>query len=304
MTVTRRVCVILPDDRWCSEGENAFKWALVQRIEALGLVAEIFHDPRGTASLCAPMAWSAANADFITRRCVGAVLIGLPRWRFPTEQGGTVNLPTEFSHFEGALAWQLKLPLLVLAQQDVMRRVVFDNGFHGRIGEFPPGADTAWLETREFTTPFTVWQRELAERRDVFLGYCGASAATAKAIKRFLGEQGVTVLDWQTDFPPGQNILQQIGCAAERCSAGIFLFTRDDELAAAGVGKDDAVPRDNVVFEAGYFIHAKGKDRVLVVREEGAKMPADLGGDIYAALPDRNHIGPILDSLRRFASSL
>ncbi|MEP6874975.1 MAG: nucleotide-binding protein [Burkholderiales bacterium] len=302
MTVTRRVSVILPDDRWCSARENAFKWAIVERIEALGLVAEIFHDPRGTASLCAPMAWSAANADFISRRCVGAALIGLPRWRFQSERGA-VNLPTEFSHFEGALAWQLKLPLLVLAQSDVMRRVVFDNGFHGRIGEFPPDAGVEWLETRDFTTPFTVWQRELADRRDVFLGYCGASTATAKAIKRFLGEQGVTVLDWQTDFPPGQNILQQIGRAAERCSAGIFLFTRDDELAAVGSG-EVAVPRDNVVFEAGYFIHAKGKDRVLVVREDGAKMPADLGGDIFAPLPDRNHIGPILDSLRRFAAAL
>jgi hypothetical protein len=56
MAVTRRVSVILPDDRWCSASENAFKWAIVERIEALGLVAEIFHDPRGTASLCAPMA--------------------------------------------------------------------------------------------------------------------------------------------------------------------------------------------------------------------------------------------------------
>ena len=64
------------------------------------------------------------------------------------------------------------------------------------------------------------------------------------------------------------------------------------------------MPRDNVVFEAGYFIAAKGKDRVLVVHEDGAKMPADLGGDIYASLPDRDHIGPILDSLRRVAAAL
>lgn len=302
MAVTRRVSVILPDDRQCSERENAFKWAIVERIEALGLVTEIFHDPRGTASLCAPMAWSPANADFISRRCVGAALIGLPRWRFESAQGA-INLATEFSHFDGALAWQLKLPLLVLVQRDVLRRVVFDNSFHGRIGEFAPDADPAWLDTRDFTTPFTVWQREIADRRDVFLGYCGASTPTARAMKRFLTEQGVTVLDWQSDFPPGQNILQQIGRAAERCSAGIFLFTRDDDLAAAGAAQA-AVPRDNVVFEAGYFIASKGKDRVLVVREDGAKMPADLGGDIYASLPDRNHIGPILDSLKRFAAAL
>jgi hypothetical protein len=302
MAVTRRVCVILPDDRWCSARENAFKWAIVDRIEALGLVAEIFHDPRGTDSLCAPMAWSADNAEFITRRCVGVALIGLPRWRFASERG-PVRLPTEFAHFQGALAWQLKLPLLVLAQGDLTRRVVFDNGFRGRIGEFPPDADAQWLGTRDFTTPFSVWQREIDDRRDVFLGYCGTSTPTARSIKRVLVEQGVKVLDWQTDFPPGQNILQQIGRAAERCSAGIFLFTRDDELAAGAAGRD-AVPRDNVVFEAGYFIHAKGKERVLVVREDGAKMPADLGGDIYAALPDRDHIGPVLDALRRFAAAL
>ena len=48
----------------------------------------------------------------------------------------------------------------------------------------------------------------------------------------------------------------------------------------------------------------KGKERVLVVREEGAKMPADLGGDIYASLPNRNYVGPILDSLRRFVVAL
>jgi hypothetical protein len=248
------------------------------------------------------MAWSATNADYISRRCVGTVLIGLPRWRFEGDQG-TVSLPTEFSHFQGALAWQLKLPLLVLVQRDVMRRVVFDNGFHGRIGEFPADPGLDWLETRDFATPFKVWQRELGERRDVFLGYCSASAATAACIKRFLTEQGATVLDWQTDFPPGQNILQQIGRAAARCSAGIFLFTQDDELAAATSGQE-AVPRDNVVFEAGFFIHAKGKDRVLIVREEGAKMPADLGGDIYAALPDRADIAPILDPLRRFVGAL
>ena len=162
MAVTRRVSVILPDDRWCSERENAFKWAIVERIEALGLITEIFHDPRGTASLCAPMAWSAANADFISRRCVGAVLIGLPRWRFETAHG-VVNLATEFSHFEGALAWQLKLPLLVLVQSDVMRRVVFDNSFHGRIGEFPADAGPEWLETRDFTTP--VYRLATRDRR-------------------------------------------------------------------------------------------------------------------------------------------
>jgi predicted nucleotide-binding protein len=86
--------------------------------------------------------------------------------------------------------------------------------------------------------------------------------------------------------------LQEIEEAAERCSAGIFLFTTDDKLLDEALA-DKAVPRDNVIFEAGYFINAKGKDHVLIVREAGAKMPADLGGDIYASLEEKSRIGPI-----------
>ena len=41
---------------------------------------------------------------------------------------------------------------------------------------------------------------------------------------------------------------------------------------------DLAVPRDNVIFEAGYFIGLKGKRNVLIIRESGSKMPVDLGG--------------------------
>ena len=58
--------------------------------------------------------------------------------------------------------------------------------------------------------------------------------------------------------------------------------------------------KDNAVFEAGYFIGIKGKRTVLVLKEQGAKMPADLGGDVYAALEDRQNIGSIEETLRRF----
>lgn len=67
---------------------------------------------------------------------------------------------------------------------------------------------------------------------------------------------------------------------------------------------DKAAPRDNVVFEAGYFINAKDKARVLIVRETGAKMPADLGGDIYASLDDKSKIKPIEETVRAFISAL
>ena len=48
----------------------------------------------------------------------------------------------------------------------------------------------------------------------------------------------------------------------------------------------------------------KGKENVLIIREEGSKMPADLGGDIYASLTDRKEIAPIERTLRAFLEAL
>ena len=42
----------------------------------------------------------------------------------------------------------------------------------------------------------------------------------------------------------------------------------------------------------------------LIVREKGSKMPADLGGDIYALLPDKVDIGPIERVVSGFMAAL
>jgi predicted nucleotide-binding protein len=168
----------------------------------------------------------------------------------------------------------------------------------------PEKPSPKWLTTDAFQVPFKYWREQLELRRDVFLGYCSSSAAVAQNIKEFLTHGlGLSVLDWAKDFDPATSILHQIEEASRRCGAGIFLFTKDDALSDGGV-KDRAVPRDNVVFEAGFFIALKGKAKVLIVREAGAKMPADLGGDIYASLANKKLIEPIKPVLQKFMDAL
>jgi hypothetical protein len=306
MSITRRVYVSMPADEWLTAAQNELKWKLVEKIERLTIEGsrvrtEIFNDPRGSDSLASAFAWSAQQAEDIMRRCIGAVLIGLPRWTFDTPEG-IMKIATEFCHYEGAVARTLQLPMMVLVQKDVQRRVVFNYSFGGLVTEMPSKVDASWLAKKEFIAPFGVWRRQLENRRDVFLGYSGASKAIAKNIERRLADDDVTVLDWQTDFKPARRILEQIEEAGERCGAAVFLFTKDDLLSTA-TPTADAVPRDNVVFEAGYFIRAKGKDRVLIIREAGAKMLADLGGDIYGTLRDRSKPGA-MPELRRFIMGL
>jgi predicted nucleotide-binding protein len=125
---------------------------------------------------------------------------------------------------------------------------------------------------------------------DVFLAYSSKARATANDIRKFLSDRGVSILDWEIDFAPGSTILDELLDATRSCLGAIMLLTKDDEF----LGEESfAAPRDNVIFEMGLFMEAKGRERVLVVREEGAKMPADIGGGIYLPLQDRNDIRPI-----------
>ncbi len=300
---TERIFVSMPADRWLTKQENRTKWAIVEAVEALGYTAEVFLDPRGTDSLAAPRAWTAVACEEVMRRCEGCVLLGFPRWRIPSNLG-EAQLPTEYNHYEGAVANTLGLPLLVLVQEGVLRRVVFDGTFKGLVGIIPSKPTPKWLTTDEFTVPFGHWRRDLEKRCDVFLGYCSASKRVASQVADLLKSLGHSVLDWAADFDPADTILSRIAEAANTCGAGIFLFTKDDTLSPEA-GETRAAPRDNVVFEAGFFIAHKRKPRVLIIRESGAKMPADLGGDIYASFDSRDTVtSEIEPTLRRFLAAL
>jgi predicted nucleotide-binding protein len=176
--------------------------------------------------------------------------------------------------------------------------VVFDRGMGRFITAIPVNSEANWLESEAFKSALEGWHEDMERRRDIFLGYSSGSRGIANQLKRFLEKElGARVLDWHDDFTPGDTILSQVKSAAERSGGGLFLFTKDDAL-EGGQGK--AAPRDNVVFEAGYFANAKGHERVLIILEAGAKMPADLGGYIYASLEDRSNIEPIERRIRSF----
>ena len=232
------------------------------------------------------------------RRCVGAVVVAFPRWEVPNGAGDPSRLASEYAQIEGAIATALRLPLLILAERGLVDRGVTWTGAGHPILYTPGDAQVSWLESDAFRQRFGVWSDQIADRSDVFLGYSSKARSTAQAIHLFLTERlELRVRNWEIDFAAGGMILDEIETAARVCSGGVFLFTKDDALEG---NEMRAAPRDNVVFEAGYFAAAKGRDRVLIIREEGAKMPADLGGNIYLSLAARDEIRPIEQTIRDF----
>jgi len=81
----------------------------------------------------------------------------------------------------------------------------------------------------------------------------------------------------------GRTIIEKFENHSNVTSA-IVLFTSDD----VGKFKDDkdleARARQNVIFEAGYFIGKLGREKTIILYEEGLKIPSDLLGYIYIPL--------------------
>ena len=294
--IKRRVFISVPMDNHLDQGRRQVVQAVLQLISDAGFEPQRFL----YSGLPASIGWNFQTGEEIMRRCVGAVIFALPRRTVSDigdSKGNTILLPTEWNHYEGAVANTLGLPTLILAEKGITDTGIAYTGGGMPILFKPQDADVGWLKEETFRHRFTLWLDQLKARRDVFLGYCSKARDTANAINLFLTKLGVDVLDW-ADFSAGGNILDEIERASSVSSAGIFLFTKDDFMEEPQ--GDRAAPRDNVVFEAGFFTQSKGRERVLIIREDGVKMPADIGGNIYLPLMNRKDISSIETQLRIF----
>ena len=246
------------------------------------------------------MRWSFEDAAWIMERCQGVLV--LAQGRFVQHFNDMEGLgASEYCHYEGGLAIARGLPLLVLVGADVLARgIAWTQGPHLPI-PLPKEFGGQWREEGLFRNSWNKWADDIRARPHVFLGFCGKARPVANEIALWLQSEGLKVRSYAFDFQPGRTILDEIERARRDCQVGIFLFTKDDPMDSDG--GDSAAPRDNVVFEAGYFMAARGAERTLIIREAGARMPADLGGSIYVPFSDRTRLGEIHTQVRSFLTA-
>jgi predicted nucleotide-binding protein with TIR-like domain len=259
------------------------KKGVLAQLRQLGFEPQEFHVsgiPRGDS-------WTFARAIEVMRQCDGALILALMRW-MDSDGSTTIPVPSEYSHFEGALALACDLPTLVLAEEGMQPRGILSQLGGTFVIQIPMGSSADWLANDQLTSepPFEKWVTRVRARHDVFFGYCSKADELAKNMKRYLTEEaGMRVLDWATDFRAGRTIMEEVARATATCRCALFLFTADDPI--EGATSKTAIPRDNVLLEAGYFMSAHTARRMVVVREKGTKMPVDLGGMIYLTIEDR-----------------
>jgi hypothetical protein len=295
MIPKRRIYVSTPIDDNLSQDQLSVKNAIYSLLEHEEFEPQEFLS-RG---LMAGTSWSFQESRKVMGRCDGALILAFVRFTFDLQDGSRECIPSEYNHYEGALAIANELPMLVVAEERIPERGIVWRGGGLLINTLPSGSDASWIEKPKFKNQFQLWVDKVRSKPRVFLGYCSKAKSTADALTLYLEHSlTVSVRNYALDFIAGGTILDEIDKSARECTCGIFLFTNDDPM--EGTNPLQAAPRDNVVFEAGFFMNAKGRERTLIIREDGAKIPADVGGSIYLPLKDRNDISPIQFQLSKF----
>lgn len=108
----------------------------------------------------------------------------------------------------------------------------------------------------------------------------GHDGELKNAIARTLEKQGIEPIILSEQVNMGATIIEKFERNSD-VKAAICLFSEDD----LGKSKSDenlrARARQNVVFEAGYFIGKLGRKNVVLLANRKIEMPSDLSGVVY-----------------------
>ena len=147
MRITRRIYFSVPTRVWngtdyvdLTSAQQDLIRGLADKIKQIGYAVEVFAQLGIATSLTAMTSWTYEDVDRVMRHCVGAVFIGLPRWILTTAGNQQWRMATEFSYYEAGVAVTLGLPRLVLAEDGLLARAVFDMAYKDWIATFPENA--------------------------------------------------------------------------------------------------------------------------------------------------------------------
>src|SRR5262249_12711653 len=109
MSSKPHVYVSVPDDIHLTDEQLSLKKAILKAIEDKGIELQILHQ----TGLVANKAWNFEHANSLMSRCHGAAVLAFAKWRDARQLDGQVaDLPSEYNHFEGALAIAHEVPIL------------------------------------------------------------------------------------------------------------------------------------------------------------------------------------------------
>lgn len=108
----------------------------------------------------------------------------------------------------------------------------------------------------------------------------GHDEALKQSVARLIEKQDIKPIILHEQPNKGATIIEKFENNSG-VGAAICLFTSDDFGRAKNEKQERPRARQNVVFEAGFFMGKLGRDHVILLAERGVDIPSDLKGVVY-----------------------
>lgn len=123
-------------------------------------------------------------------------------------------------------------------------------------------------------------KKHISVNNKVFIVH-GHDGELKEKVARRLEQQGIEAIILSEQANRGKTIIEKIEAYSD-VHVAIALFTQDDiGVAKEEKGNEKYRARQNVVFEAGYFMGYLGRENVIMITEENLEIPGDLSGMVY-----------------------
>ena len=119
------------------------------------------------------------------------------------------------------------------------------------------------------------------EYKKVFIVH-GHDNALKQEVARMVEKQGLEAIILSEQANRGKTIIEKFEENVD-VGAAICLFTGDDYGKAKDATSENLRARQNVVFEAGYFMGKLGREKVILIADANIEVPSDLQGVVYTS---------------------
>ena len=124
-----------------------------------------------------------------------------------------------------------------------------------------------------------VSMKKVKEYKKVFIVH-GHDNGLKQEVARLVEKQGLEAIILSEQANRGKTIIEKFEEHSD-VGAAICLFTGDDHGKAKDATSENLRARQNVVFEAGYFMGKLGRENVVLIANPDIEIPSDLKGVVY-----------------------
>ena len=121
------------------------------------------------------------------------------------------------------------------------------------------------------------------DSKKVFIVH-GHNETVKQTVARTLENLGLTPIILAEQPDKGRTVIEKFESEGNDVGFAVVLLTADDKGRKNKARKMQSRTRQNVVFEMGYFMALLGRERVMLLLQEGVEEPSDLKGIVYTQL--------------------